>query len=78
MKLSEAKVGRTYKISKVLGPPVFVLRLKEMGITAGEKVQVLRKAPLGGPVEVKVKGYCVSLRRDEAEMVKLVPEGCER
>ena len=74
MKLSKATVGKNYKVSEVLGPTDFILRLKEMGITKGEKLQVLRKASLGGLIEIKVKGYCITLRRDEAKMVELLSE----
>lgn len=71
MKLSGAVVGRSYRVSAVSGSQSLVLRLKEMGITEGVRLRVLRKAPFGGPIEVEVRGYCITLRRDEAEMVEL-------
>lgn len=44
-------------------------RIEEMGITPGEEVEVLRFAPLGDPIEIKIRGYSLSLRKDEAELI---------
>lgn len=46
-------------------------RLEEMGLTPGEAIEVVRYAPLGDPIEIKVRGYCLSLRRQEAERIKI-------
>jgi len=50
-------------------------RIEEMGLTPGEHVEIIRYAPLGDPVEIKIRGYCLSLRRQEADRinVELVP-----
>ena len=42
-----------------------------MGLTPGEKIEVIRFAPLGDPVEVKIRGYLLSLRREEAELIQI-------
>ena len=44
-------------------------RIEEMGLTPGEKVEVIRYAPLGDPVEIKIRGYCLSLRKAEADLI---------
>ncbi len=44
-------------------------RIAEMGLTPGERVEVIRYAPLGDPVEIKIRGYCLSLRKEEADMI---------
>ena len=46
-------------------------RLEEMGITPGENVMVVRYAPLGDPIEIKIRGYLLSLRREEAERIEV-------
>lgn len=50
------------------GPP---RRLLEMGLLEGTEVELVRRAPLGDPIDVKVRGYHLSLRRDEAELVAI-------
>jgi ferrous iron transport protein A len=47
------------------------MRLMEMGLTPGSKIEVVRAAPLGFPIEVKVRGYSISLREAEAECVEI-------
>ncbi len=46
-------------------------RLEEMGLTPGETIEVIRYAPLGDPIEIKVRGYCLSLRKQEADQIKV-------
>ncbi len=46
-------------------------RLMELGITIGSEIEVIRKAPFGGPIEISVRGYRLSLRRTEARMVQI-------
>lgn len=67
--LSTATVPSTVKVKTVDGP--FSVRLLEMGITPGQTIQAIRKAPTGFPIEVQVRGYLISLRREEAEGVIL-------
>ncbi len=46
-------------------------RLEEMGLTPGEKVTVVRYAPLGDPIEIKIRGYLLSLRKEEADQIEV-------
>lgn len=71
MKLSELKTGMKAKIVAIEGKSDIKRRLRDMGILSGEEVEVLKVAPLGDPVEVRVKGYSLSLRRGEAEAIKV-------
>lgn len=71
--LSELKTGDEAIITKVLGHGAFRKRITEMGFVKGEKVLVIKNAPLQDPVEYKIMGYNVSLRRSEAELVVVVP-----
>ncbi len=48
-------------------------RIEEMGVTPGEPVEVVRYAPMGDPVEIKIRGYCLSLRRQEADRISVKP-----
>ncbi len=52
-------------------------RVLAMGLVPGAEVEVLRAAPLGDPTEYLVKGYCLSLRRAEAKLIEVVPEGAK-
>lgn len=65
--LAEAQVPSTVSVSAIDGR--FSLRLMEMGITPGQRLDVIRRAPTGFPIEIKIRGYLVSLRREEAEGV---------
>ena len=67
--LRELKPGEKGEILKLRGEGPVKRRLLDMGIVLGETVEVIRVAPLGDPVEVKVKGYHLSLRKEEAESV---------
>ena len=49
-------------------------RVLAMGMLPGVEVEILRSAPLGDPIEYRVKGYCLSLRRAEARLIEVVPE----
>jgi len=70
-RLSELEVGQTAKIVKVGAVGEIKRRLMEMGLVAGAKVEVERLAPLGDPVEVKVMGYHLSLRKSEAAEIEV-------
>ena len=71
MKLSDLKTGEHAVIMKVRGHGGFRKRIVEMGFVKGQTVEVLLNAPLQDPVEYKVMGYEVSLRRQEAEMIEV-------
>ena len=66
--LKQAKIGETVKVVKLHGEGAVKRRIMDMGITKGVEVYVRKVAPLGDPVEVTVRGYELSLRKDDAEM----------
>lgn len=68
--LREAAVGETVKVSKVRGEGAVRRRIMDMGITKGTEVTVRKVAPLGDPIEVTVRGYELSIRKADAEMVE--------
>ena len=69
--LKETKCGQTVKVLKLQGEGAVKRRIMDMGITRGTEVYVRKVAPLGDPVEVTVRGYELSLRRADAEMVEV-------
>jgi ferrous iron transport protein A len=69
--LKEIKVGQTVKVVKVHGEGAIRRRIMDMGITRGVEVYVRKMAPLGDPMEVFVRGYELSLRKADAEMVEV-------
>ena len=69
--LKDAKCGQTVKVVKLHGEGAVKRRIIDMGITKGTDVYVRKVAPLGDPVEVTVRGYELSLRKADAEMVEV-------
>ena len=67
--LREAKVGQTVKVVKLNGEGAIKRRIMDMGITKGVEIYVRKVAPLGDPVEINVRGYELSLRKADAEMI---------
>ena len=67
--LRDAKVGQTVKVAKLTGEGAVKRRIMDMGITKGVDVFVRKVAPLGDPIEVTVRGYELSLRKADAEMI---------
>ena len=67
--LREVKCGETVKVSKLTGEGPVKRRIMDMGITKGVEIFVRKAAPLGDPVEVTVRGYELSLRKADAEMI---------
>lgn len=67
--LKKAAVGATVKVKKLTGDGPVKRRIMDMGITKGVEVYVRKVAPLGDPVEVTVRGYELSLRKADAEMI---------
>ena len=72
--LKEVKVGETVRVKKLGGEGAVKRRIMDMGITKGVEIYVRKVAPLGDPVEITVRGYELSLRKADAEMVE-VEEG---
>ena len=71
MNLKEVKVGDTVKVVKLTGQGATKRRIMDMGITKGVEVYVRKVAPLGDPIEVTVRGYELSLRKADAEMIEV-------
>ena len=67
--LRQAKVGETVKVVKLHGEGAVKRRIMDMGLTKGVEVYVRKVAPLGDPVEVTVRGYELSIRKADAEMI---------
>jgi ferrous iron transport protein A len=69
--LRQAKVGQTVKVVKLHGEGAVKRRIMDMGITKGTEVYIRKVAPLGDPVEVTVRGYELSLRKADADMIEI-------
>ena len=68
--LREAKIGETVKVAKLNGAGAIKRRIMDMGITKGVEIYIRKVAPLGDPIEVTVRGYELSLRKADAEMIE--------
>ena len=71
MTLKEIKVGNTVKVKKIHGEGPVKRRIMDMGITKGVEIFVRKVAPLGDPVEINVRGYELSLRKADAQMIEV-------
>ncbi len=71
MTLKEAQIGQTVKVVKLTGTGPVKRRIMDMGITKGQQVYVRRVAPLGDPLEVTVRGYELSVRKADAQMIEV-------
>lgn len=71
MTLREVKTGQTVKVTKVNGEGAVKRRIMDMGITRGVEIFVRKVAPLGDPVEVTVRGYELSLRKADSEIIEV-------
>ncbi len=69
--LKEVRVGETVKVVKLHGEGALKRRIMDMGITKGVEIYVRKVAPLGDPLEINLRGYELSLRRADAEMVEV-------
>ena len=69
--LTELSVGEHARVSKINGSDQISQRLMEMGLTPGVDVSVIGTAPLGDPLELKLRGYRLGVRRSEAERVEV-------
>ena len=69
--LRQAKVGDTVKVVKLHGEGAVKRRIMDMGLTRGVEVQIRKVAPLGDPIEVTVRGYELSLRKADAQMIEV-------
>ena len=69
--LKQVGIGETVTVAKLHGTGAVKRRIMDMGITKGVEVYVRKVAPLGDPVEVTVRGYELSLRKEDAEMIEV-------
>jgi ferrous iron transport protein A len=73
MKLSELSVGATAVVREFPATGNAFVRLREMGLLAGTRLTLIRTAPLGDPIEIKLRGYHLTLRKSEADHVIVEP-----
>ena len=69
MNLSEAKVGTTVTVAKIEGDGAYKRRIMDMGITRGTELYIRKVAPLGDPVEITVRGYELTVRKNDATCI---------
>ena len=69
--LKDVPVGKTVKVQKLTGEGPVKRRIMDMGITKGIEIYIRKVAPLGDPIEVTVRGYELSLRKADAEMIEV-------
>lgn len=69
--LKDAKIGQTVRVKKLTGEGAVKRRIMDMGITKGVEVYIRKVAPLGDPVEVTGRGYELSLRKADAELIEV-------
>lgn len=69
--LKDAKIGETVKVVKLHGEGAVKRRIMDMGVTKGTEIFVRKVAPLGDPVEVTVRGYELSLRKQDAQIIEI-------
>ena len=71
MTLGDAKVGSTVVVTKIEGDSAYKRRIMDMGITKGSELYIRKVAPLGDPVEITVRGYELSVGKDDAQCVQV-------
>ena len=69
--LKDAKIGQTVRVKKLTGEGAVKRRIMDMGITKGVGVYIRKVAPLGDPIEITVRGYELSLRKADAELIEV-------
>jgi len=69
--LNEAQVGETVNVIRLNGEGILRRRIMEMGITKGCDVTLLNIAPLGDPIEVEIRGYSLTIRKKDAEIIEI-------
>lgn len=72
MTLREVKIGGTCKVKRIHGEGALKRRIMDMGITKGVELSIRKVAPLGDPVELTVRGYELSIRKADAEMIEVM------
>ena len=75
MTLRDVKIGDTVTVKKINGVGPIKRRIMDMGITKGIDIYVRKVAPLGDPIEITVRGYELSIRKEDAEKIDVEPAG---
>jgi len=75
MTLRDVKIGDTVTVKKINGVGPIKRRIMDMGITKGIEIYVRKVAPLGDPIEITVRGYELSIRKEDAEKIDVEPAG---
>ena len=75
MTLRDVKIGDTMTVKKINGVGPIKRRIMDMGITKGIEIYVRKVAPLGDPIEITVRGYELSIRKEDAEKIDVEPAG---
>ena len=79
MTLDQLAIGKSATITKVSGEGALRLRLLDMGIIPKTTVSVYKVAPLGDPIEIHIRGYSLTIRKDDANVIEILPkEGDEK
>lgn len=73
MKLSELQKGESGQVTDILCDEKTAVRLKRIGLTEGVKVTAIRRAPLGDPIEIKIRDFFLAIRLSDAEKIELAP-----
>ena len=73
MTLRQAQVGQTVRVARLEGAGAVKRRIMDMGITKGESIYVRKVAPLGDPIEITIRGYELSLRKADSDMILVEP-----
>lgn len=71
MVLKDVKIGQTVIVKKITGQGPVKRRIMDMGITKGTEIYVRKVAPLGDPIELTIRGYELSIRKADAEMIEV-------
>lgn len=74
IKLSELATGSSAVISTFSSDAPGLLRLRELGVLPGTRITLVRRAPLGDPIEISVRGSLLSLRKQEAQLIEVTPD----
>lgn len=69
MKLANLKIGAEAKVVEVVGKTAVTKRLMEMGVVPGVSIKVIKTAPFGDPIQIRVRGYSLAMRKNEAETI---------
>lgn len=75
--LADLSVGESATVLEISGGDSLTVRILEMGVTPGEAVSVIGAAPLGDPIEVRIRDYRLSLRKSEAERIMISPSNVD-